>query len=109
ASLTQPGRLFDVLSAYALVGLQTQRDLERFQDYVRLYGRGRVVGNGVLETAGGRRLRAGAFPISIDTAHIAEQAREAVSKPSVRSLADSLSGRELAIGVDRLDDSMGPP
>src|SRR5690606_23079903 len=60
-------------------------------------------------TAGGRRLRAGAFPSSIDTAHIAEQAREAVSKPSVRSLADSLSGRELAIGVDRLDYSKGLP
>src|SRR5690606_12529762 len=88
---------------------QTQRDLERFQDYVRLYGRGRVVGNGVLETAGGRRLRAGAFPISIDTAHIAAQAQEAVAKPSVRSLAESLSGRELAIGVDRLDYSKGLP
>src|SRR5690606_808315 len=109
AALPQPGRLFEGPAACDLVGFQTQRDLERFQDYVRLYGRGRVVGNGVLETAGGRRLRAGAFPISIDTAHIAEQAREAVSKPSVRSLADSLSGRELAIGVDRLDYSKGLP
>ena len=44
---------------------------------LRLYGRGRVVSPGVLETAGGRRLRAGTFPISIDTAHIVEQARQA--------------------------------
>ena len=109
AALPQHGRLFEGLSAYDLVGFQTQRDLERFQDYVRLYGRGRVISPGVLETAGGRRLRAGAFPISIDTAHIAEQAREAIEKPSVRRLRDSLSGRALAIGVDRLDYSKGLP
>ena len=109
AALPQHGRLFEGLSAYDLVGFQTDRDLERFQDYVRLFGRGRVVSSGLLETAGGRRLRAGAFPISIDTAHIAEQARQASAKPSVRSLRDSLSGRALAIGVDRLDYSKGLP
>jgi trehalose 6-phosphate synthase len=109
AALPQHGRLFEGLSAYDLVGFQTQRDLERFQDYVRLFGRGRVVSPGVLETAGGRRLRAGAFPISIDTAHIAEQAREAIDKPNVRRLRESLSGRALAIGVDRLDYSKGLP
>ena len=109
AALPQHERLFEGLSSYDLVGFQTERDLERFQDYVRLYGRGRVISPGVLETAGGRRLRAGAFPISIDTPHIVEQARQAVSKPSVRNLRESLSGRALAIGVDRLDYSKGIP
>jgi trehalose 6-phosphate synthase len=109
AALPQHGRLFEGLSAYDLVGFQTERDLERFQDYVRLWGRGRVVSPGVLETAGGRRLRAGAFPISIDTAQIERQAAEAVDKPSVRRLRESLSGRALAIGVDRLDYSKGLP
>src|SRR5690606_4974109 len=109
AALPQDERLFEGPSSYDLVGFQTERDLERFQDYVRLYGRGRVVSPGVLETAGGRRLRAGAFPISIDTAHIVEQARQAASKPSVRNLRESLSGRALAIGVDRLDYSKGMP
>ena len=109
AALPQHGRLFEGLSAYDLVGFQTSRDLERFQDYVRLFGRGNVVAPGVLETGGGRRLHAGAFPISIDTAHIEQQAREAVDKPSVRRLKDSLSGRALAIGVDRLDYSKGLP
>lgn len=109
AALPQHARLFEGLSAHDLVGFQTERDLERFQDYVRLFGRGRVIENGVLETAGGRRLRAGAFPISIDTARIAQQAVDAVGKASVKRLAESLSGRALAIGVDRLDYSKGLP
>jgi trehalose 6-phosphate synthase len=109
AALPQHGRLFEGLSAYDLVGFQTERDLERFQDYVRLFGRGKVIDHGVLETPGGRLLRAGAFPISIDTAHIARQAAAAVDKASVKRLAASLSGRALAIGVDRLDYSKGLP
>lgn len=109
AALPQHSQLFEGLSAYDLVGFQTHRDLERFQDYVRLFGRGTVIGDGVLETAAGRRLCAGAFPISIDTAHIAELAAVAVNKASVRRLATSLSGRLLAIGVDRLDYSKGLP
>lgn len=109
AALPDHSRLFEGLSAYDLVGFQTDRDLERFQDYVRLFGRGRVIDHGVLETVRGRRLRAGAFPISIDTAAIAQQAADAVGKASVKRLAVSLSGRALAIGVDRLDYSKGLP
>ena len=109
AALPEHRRLFESLSAYDLVGFQTERDLERFQDYVRLFGRGRVVEHGVLETADGRRLRAGAFPISIDTARISSLAAKAIGKASVKRLAASLSNRALAIGVDRLDYSKGLP
>ncbi|MGQ4660172.1 alpha,alpha-trehalose-phosphate synthase (UDP-forming) [Lysobacter sp. F6437] len=109
AALPHHKRLFEGLSAYDLIGFQTERDLERFQDYVRLFGRGQVIESGVLETAGGRLLRAGAFPISIDTGHIEQQAAAAVGKPSFQRLARSLSGRALAIGVDRLDYSKGLP
>ena len=109
AALPEHRKLFESLSAYDLVGFQTERDLERFQDYVRLFGRGRMVEHGVLETVGGRRLRAGAFPISIDTAHISELAVQSVGKASVKRLAASLSGRALAIGADRLDYSKGLP
>lgn len=109
AALPNHARLFEGLSSYDLVGFQTERDLERFQDYVRLYGRGRVLAHGLLETEHGKRLCAGAFPISIDTARIARLASDAVGKASVKRLGDSLSGRQLAIGVDRLDYSKGIP
>ncbi|KAG1386313.1 hypothetical protein G6F59_016924 [Rhizopus arrhizus] len=34
---------------------QTQRDADRFQTYLRLFGGGRVLDNGELEAPGGRR------------------------------------------------------
>ena len=102
-------RLLATLYAYDLIGFQTQRDNDRFHSYVRLYGGGRIVGPGVLEAPGGRRFRTGAFPISIDTAHIARQAAAAMNKPALRDLRTSLERRLLAIGVDRLDYSKGLP
>jgi trehalose 6-phosphate synthase len=109
AALPAHRELFEALSSYDLVGFQTVRDLERFQDYVRLFGGGKVITQGELETADGRRFRAGAFPISIDTRGIAEQAAVAMRKSVVQRLHGSLIGRALAIGVDRLDYSKGLP
>ncbi len=102
-------RLFSSLYAYDLVGFQTQRDVDRFLSYVRLFGGGRLLGDGGLEAPGGRRLRAAAFPIGIDTELIARQAKAAMSKQAVRNLRGSLRDRQLAIGVDRLDYSKGLP
>jgi len=109
AALPSHREVFAALSSYDLVGFQTTRDLERFQDYVRLFGGGRVIGHGKLETAEGRRFHAGAFPISIDTKKIARQAVVAVRKSAVQKLRASLNERQLAIGVDRLDYSKGLP
>lgn len=109
AAMPDHARLFSTLYAYDLIGFQTARDVERFQDYVRLFGGGRVLGEGLVEAPGGRTVRAAAFPISIDTARIAEQAAAATAKPMVRGLRASLGQRDLAIGVDRLDYSKGLP
>lgn len=109
AALPGHAHLFSALSACDLVGFQTQRDLERFQDYMRLFGHGRVVAPGLLEGASGRSFRAGAFPIGIDTRQIATQAAAAVNRPAVRKLRASLASRQLAIGVERLDYSKGLP
>jgi trehalose 6-phosphate synthase len=108
AALPGHETLFGNLSAYDLVGLHTRRDVERLQDYMRLY-RGAAVHNdvGEIRLPERRRFRVGAFPISIDTALIERQAAEAMRRPAVRRLRASLSGRRLAIGVDRLDYSKG--
>ncbi len=108
-ALPEHQRLMSGLYACDLVGFQTQRDVERFQAYVRLFGGGKVVADGELAAPDGHGFRAGAFPISIDTALIARQAREAENKPAVRDLRRSLEPRQLAIGVDRLDYSKGLP
>ena len=109
AALPNHRELFEALSSYDLVGFQTPRDLERFQDYTRLFGGGRVLADGLMETADGRRFRGGAFPIGIDVPTLADLARRAMARPAVRRLRESLTGRALAIGVDRLDYSKGLP
>ena len=102
-------RLFSTLYAYDLLGFQTSRDNDRFRSYVRLYGGGKVLDDHRVEAPDGRRIRTGAFPISIDTPHIARQAAAAGGKSALRNLHTSLERRMLAIGVDRLDYSKGLP
>lgn len=109
AALPDHQRFFSTMYAYDLIGFHTRRDVERFQAYVRLYGGGKVLAGDMVEAPGGRRVQTGDFPISIDTGFIAQQARAAINKPAVRELRESLRGRQLAIGVDRLDYSKGLP
>ncbi|WP_202840514.1 alpha,alpha-trehalose-phosphate synthase (UDP-forming) [Luteimonas saliphila] len=108
-ALPEHGRLFGTLYAYDLVGFQTTRDADRFRTYARIYGGATVTPDGTVKLPGGGTVAVGAFPIGIDAARIAEQSAAAVGKPAVRALRESLSGRQLAIGVDRLDYSKGLP
>jgi trehalose 6-phosphate synthase len=101
--------LFSALYDYDLIGFQTQRDVDRFHSYVRLFGGGRSLGDNLLVAANGRQFRTGAFPIGIDTERIAEQSTMAANKKAVRDLRVSLQQRRLIIGVDRLDYSKGLP
>jgi trehalose 6-phosphate synthase len=109
AALPGHEALFAAFSSYDLIGFQTERDLDRFQSYVRLYNGGRMLGGGRMQTTDGRSFLTGAFPISIDTQLIAKQAAAAVTRASVQRLRGSLADRKLAIGVDRLDYSKGLP
>ncbi|SEL43888.1 trehalose 6-phosphate synthase [Pseudoxanthomonas sp. GM95] len=109
AALPDHQRFFSTLYSYDLVGFHTQRDVDRFKAYVRLFGGGKALDGDTLEAPGGRRFQTGAFPISIDTGLIAQQARTSANKTAVRDLRNSLRGRQLAIGVDRLDYSKGLP
>ncbi|MGS1094823.1 alpha,alpha-trehalose-phosphate synthase (UDP-forming) [Aquamicrobium terrae] len=94
------------LTAYDVVGFQTAHDAENFASCLQREGIGGDAGDGWLE-AYGRRFRAGAFPIGIATREFAGLARQAVRTAPVKRFADSLEGRDLIIGVDRLDYSKG--
>ena len=55
----------------------------------------------------GRRMQVNAFPIGIDTEAFAQEARAAEKNIMVKRTLASLEGRDLIIGVDRLDYSKG--
>lgn len=94
------------LCAYDLIGFQTENDLANFCQYIREEAGGRVEPDGTI-LAFGRRLKAGAFPISIDTQRVADFAQQAEQARQTIRLRESLRGRDLLIGVDRLDYSKG--
>ncbi len=58
-------------------------------------------------TAFGHELRAGFFPIGIDTDEFASISASTENSPDTQRLKESLVGRSLVIGVDRLDYSKG--
>lgn len=103
SSLRRPA---EITVAYNLVGFQTVEDLTAFRDAIVRRAGGKVSSDGYVH-AFDRVLRAGAFPIGIDTEAIAELASRAVKSRTARRLQESLRGRQLIIGVDRLDYSKG--
>jgi trehalose 6-phosphate synthase len=106
-ALPRHRELLETLAGYDLVGLHTARDLRALEDYFLHEAGGAMRPGGRLRAANGRLFRAGVFPISIDTAEAAATARQSLAEEEVRELHDSLDGRALIIGVDRLDYSKG--
>lgn len=98
--------LVRALSAYDVVGFQTEGDLRAFCDYITREVDGQVDENGIAQ-AFGRSFKVGVFPIGIDTDLFTRFAEEVEDSPQTRRLKDSLQGRDLIIGVDRLDYSKG--
>ncbi|MEM6575279.1 MAG: alpha,alpha-trehalose-phosphate synthase (UDP-forming) [Pseudomonadota bacterium] len=93
------------LCAYDVVGFHTQRDLACFQQAVTQPNiGGTLLPSGDIEIGGGR-LRADVFPIGIDVDELQDLSLAAQSLGQVRNLVRSLAGRDLMIGVDRLDYS----
>jgi trehalose 6-phosphate synthase len=94
------------LSFYDLVGFQTENDTENFSQY--LIAQGAKPGRDHQSfTVDGRQLRTGAFPVSIETAAYARLARTSSRSTFAQEFEESLAGRHLVIGVDRLDYSKG--
>jgi trehalose 6-phosphate synthase len=106
ATLPVHEALVRTLFAYDLVGFQTEKDLQAFRDYVEREAGGWSDDDGTMH-AYGTSVRAGSFPISIDTRLVAARAARATSTRQAARLRDSLSDRQLVIGVDRLDYTKG--
>ncbi len=102
------GSLADDLCAYDVVGFQTRRDARQLIDYL-VDERMATVGEGGLIRVEERDLVVGAFPIGIDVDDVARMASSHEGLRHAHTLAATLHGRKLVIGVDRLDYSKGIP
>jgi trehalose 6-phosphate synthase len=98
--------LFSSLLDYDLVGFQTAEDTDAFRAYCRS-ALGHLVRPDGTVMGPQRRTATGAFPIGIDAGAQQRMAAEGASRSTTRRLVDSLAGRKLILGVDRLDYSKG--
>jgi len=95
------------LTSYDVVGFQTQNDLRSFHSGIEhLFGAEALRPDGRIRI-GDRVIRAEVFPIGVDVGAVEAEANEASSTDVVRRMTDSLVGRSLMMGVDRLDYSKG--
>ena len=101
--------LFPALAACDLVGVQTQADCDALLGYFRDEAGACIGSDGAVTMPDGRGFTVAAFPIGIDADRVATQARKAEGGAATKRLLRSLEGRQLAIGVDRLDYSKGLP
>lgn len=89
-----------------LVGFQTRSDARNFQSLCRRLA-GHPVRHGDV-TVGSRRVRTGAFPITVDVATIEEAARHPGRQQAVAELRERLGNpATVLLGVDRLDYTKG--
>jgi len=99
--------LITALTAYDLIGFQTENDMRAFNDYVVHEAGGKVSKSGTVEVFG-RTLKVGVFPIGINpTVFEGPIAPKELSWG--RRLREQHGDKAWMIGVDRLDYSKGIP
>lgn len=95
------------LTCYDVIGFQTHNDLRAFHSGIEhLFGAEAIQSDGRLKI-GERIVRAEVYPIGVDVDSVQQEATTALSSDAVRRMTDSLVGRALMMGVDRLDYSKG--
>ena len=105
-SLPNHRQLVETLLAYDVVGFQTRDSLDSFRDYVTQEMGGTIAEDGRV-TVGDRSMVAIACPIGIDTDNFVEASQSAAARYTYYRMRQSSSGRDMIIGVDRLDYSKG--
>ncbi len=94
------------LIAYDFLGFQTKEDLRALQDYVVFEAQGKALPGEILRVDG-RTVSTGVFPIGINVDEFATIAESPVAQRHYERTKNSMRGRQLVIGVDRLDYSKG--
>jgi trehalose 6-phosphate synthase len=98
--------LVEALFDYDLVGFHTEEWLDAFEGYIRKEARGSITSEGKA-TAFGKHTSVGVFPIGIDTAAFVTATASSEATTAFNRMTESLSGRRMILGVDRLDYSKG--
>ncbi|MBX7249995.1 MAG: alpha,alpha-trehalose-phosphate synthase (UDP-forming) [Caulobacteraceae bacterium] len=105
-TLPRHAELVQAMFDYDLLGFQTEDCMEAFADYVTGSAHGSVNGAGEAR-AWNKRTRLGAFPIGIDAADFARAVKSSTARDAWSRIRESMAGRKMILGVDRLDYSKG--
>jgi trehalose 6-phosphate synthase len=105
ATLPEAPTLVASLLAYDVLGFQSQEWLDSFADYAR-DEMGGTIEDDVLHWQG-RSVRLLNCPIGIDAQEFVKMAATPRARLTWRQMRDSAVGREMIVGVDRLDYSKG--
>ncbi|MGF7148763.1 trehalose 6-phosphate synthase [Sphingomonas zeicaulis] len=104
-TLPEARELLETLFAYDLVGFHTEEWLRSFEECaVNILG---ARSDGETLTLNGRSVRMIANPIGIDAEDFTALAASPRARLSFRQMRDSAVGRDMIVGVDRLDYSKG--
>ena len=99
--------LLRALTAYDVVGFHTPRDLKAFRTCLEEPIVDATFIDDTRVRVGDGELIADVFPIGIDVDEIQKLSSDSQSMKTVQRMVSSLDGRQLLIGVDRLDYSKG--
>ena len=105
-TLPRHRQLVEALFDYDLVGFQTEDWLDAFQGYIRNEAGGTVTAEN-RASAFGKTVCVGAFPIGIDSTRLVAATDSPEARATFCRMTDSLAGRRMILGVDRLDYSKG--
>jgi trehalose 6-phosphate synthase len=105
-TLPRHRELVAALMDYDLIGFQTEDSRDAFTDYVTQVAGGTVDEDGTVR-AFGRTCRSGVFPIGIDAPEFDLAVRSEAAQDHACRMRASAAGRQMIVGVDRLDYSKG--
>jgi trehalose 6-phosphate synthase len=105
-TLPNARELVETLFAYDLIGFHTAEWLDSFRDFA-IQDMGATVDEHGIARLGDRCVKLVACPIGIDAAEFADMSKGVTARLAYRQMRDSATGRDMIVGVDRLDYSKG--